>query len=163
MWAEYFVRAHIYGFDWSPAPELNNPRITTIRGDVTNSDNLRHLLDVTGMVSVLIDDCGHTMQEQQTALGYLFEHGVEDKGLYVVEDLVTSYTKPINPRCNWNPTATKWTTLAILQALQAGKPFESEFMLEHEITYLREHIEYVNIERGRRSEIAFIRKQVCQN
>lgn len=160
MWLAYFKKAKIYGFDWSNVFKINTPRYTLIQGNQVKRSDLARLVDAVRSVGfdTIIDDGGHTMEEQQVSLGFLFPF-VNSGKLYIIEDLVTSYAKPVNPRCNWNRSNTEWTTLKILQALQAGDPFESNFMTPDEIAYLQEHAAKVSIEFGRRSEIAFIEKR----
>ncbi len=47
--------------------------------------------DSGGKFDVIVDDGGHTMNQQQTSLFYLFEHGVKPGGYYYLEDYLTSW------------------------------------------------------------------------
>lgn len=156
MWAEYFAKATICGFDLTAPPAaLDNTRIRIVLGNQSKREDLERLIDVTGVPDVIIDDGGHAMEQQQVSLGFLFRF-LKPGGLYVIEDLSTSYTQ--GPQ-EWNPTDTQWTTLVLLQALQAGQVFGSEFIALDEMTFLLDATESVVIEKGAHSEIAFVRKR----
>ena len=130
------------------------PGITPLIGDQSDRRDLEAIISKIGTPDIIIDDGGHMMGQQQVSLGYLFRH-LKAGGLYVIEDLLTSYSEGTS----FNPTGTPHTTLKILQRMQAGEDFESEFMTRPEIEYLREQAEFVAIEKGARSEIAFIKKK----
>jgi hypothetical protein len=59
-------------------------------GDQEDREFLARLRDRLGTVDLVIDDDGHTMGQQIATLEELWP-AVRDGGLYVVEDLHTSY------------------------------------------------------------------------
>lgn len=92
MWKSYFgPRAQIVGVDILPkCAEFEEPQIEIHIGDQADREFLRKLAAKVGPVDVLIEDGGHTM-EQQIATFEEFWPSINDGGVYLVEDLHTSY------------------------------------------------------------------------
>jgi hypothetical protein len=92
MWKKYFgSKAKIYGVDIDPrCKELEEDQIEIFIGDQADREFLRELKDKIGVVDIVIDDGGHTMLQQMTAFEELFPV-VGETGIYLVEDLHTSY------------------------------------------------------------------------
>lgn len=92
MWADYFPQAVIYGVDNDPESfRSDQGRIKTFLGDQADPEFLKQVLSETGSpFDVIIDDGGHTMQQQKVSLVNLFPH-VKPGGLYIIEDTHTSY------------------------------------------------------------------------
>ena len=102
MWLEYFPNAIIYGMDVFDetdrsgyVKEFNrlqegNPyldRSIMFEGNQSNVDDLqRFLSEYGGDFDMIIDDGGHSMEQMQTSLNYLW-NSVKSGGLYVIEDL----------------------------------------------------------------------------
>src|SRR5688500_2649785 len=89
MWQAYFSQARIFAVDILPKPEFDNARVKTLIADQANRDQLQAAINTAGEVHILIDDGGHTMEQQQVSLGFLFKH-VRPGGYYVIEDVHTS-------------------------------------------------------------------------
>ncbi|MEM7193896.1 MAG: tetratricopeptide repeat protein [Pseudomonadota bacterium] len=96
MWRDYFSNANIYGIDIL-VPELENAdRISMHTVDQRNPDDLTAFAEFAGSgFDLIIDDGGHTMSQQQISLAYLFPH-LKSGGVYIVEDLHTSFLSEIN-------------------------------------------------------------------
>lgn len=92
MWKNYFgSKAKIYGVDINPrCKELEEKQIEIFIGSQEDRDFLRDLKDKIGHIDILIDDGGHTMRQQITTFEELFPF-VNEKGIYLIEDLHTSY------------------------------------------------------------------------
>lgn len=92
MWRDYFgPQAHIIGVDIDPrCAELTGPGIDVVIGDQADPEFLRSLVAKVGPVDVLIEDGGHTMEQQLTTLREMWP-AIRDGGVYLVEDLHTSY------------------------------------------------------------------------
>jgi hypothetical protein len=92
MWKKYFGRsARIIGVDIDPrCAALGGPGIEIVIGDQGDRDFLTALRDRIGPIDVLIEDGGHTMV-QQTATFEVFWPSIRTCGVYLVEDLHTSY------------------------------------------------------------------------
>ena len=70
-------------------------------GDQSSRTDLRKLVKSLGTMDFIIDDGGHSMNQQQTSLLYLFNHGLNPGGVYIIEDLHTSW---INSSINYLDT-----------------------------------------------------------
>ena len=97
MWLEYFENATIYGYDIFQygVDEFNklqegNPyldRSVMFKGDQANIVDLQRFISENGGdFDMIIDDGGHTMEQMQISLNYLWDQ-VKPGGLYVIEDL----------------------------------------------------------------------------
>lgn len=160
-WYDYFPNADIYGVDLTDFTDVENDRIKTT---ICNQANREDKNDYPGLESVIknfggefdiiIDDGGHTMEQQLVTLGYLFKY-LKDGGIFVIEDLHTSYFAPHA----YNNTNTKNTTLNVLHDFKKNGKIYSEFMKEEEVNYLNNHIEKCEIHKANISEISFIIKK----
>lgn len=84
-------RAHVVGIDIDPAVKaICADRFPVEIGDQTDTEFLDAVVDRHGPFDVIIDDGGHTMAQQITAVESLFA-GLEPGGTYLVEDCHTSY------------------------------------------------------------------------
>lgn len=92
MWKEYFGnQAKIYGLDIDPqCKSLEEDQIKIFIGDQANRDYLKELSSEIGTIDILIDDGGHTMVQQINTFNELYST-VSETGVYLVEDLHTSY------------------------------------------------------------------------
>jgi hypothetical protein len=92
MWRHYFgPEARIIGVDANPrCATLAEPGIEIHIGDQADRGFLRRLKASAGPFDIVIDDGGHTMMQQMVSLEELFD-AVKPDGIYLVEDLHTSY------------------------------------------------------------------------
>ena len=92
MWKEYFGHGcKIYGLDIEPrCKSLEEEDIEIFIGSQTDRTFLKDIKNKIGLVDILIDDGGHTMEQQITTYEELFSL-VSDNGVYLCEDLHTSY------------------------------------------------------------------------
>jgi cephalosporin hydroxylase len=92
MWKNYFgPKAKIYGVDIDQrCKELEEDQIRIFIGDQSNRDFLKDLRDEIGTIDILIDDGGHTMIQQISTFDELYP-AVSETGVYLIEDLHTSY------------------------------------------------------------------------
>lgn len=93
MWKKYFgPAAEIHGLDIVPECEefaLPEQDIYVHIGDQSDGEYMRTLMDKIGPVDILIDDGGHTMQQQITTFLSCYDKLTEN-GVYLCEDLHTS-------------------------------------------------------------------------
>ncbi len=83
--------AHLVGFDIDPtARDLTDPRFPVFIGDQANPEDLRRVHEEYGPFDVIIDDGGHTVNQQITSAEVLFPL-LDDGGVYLIEDVHTSY------------------------------------------------------------------------
>lgn len=160
-WYDYFPKAEIYGVDLTDFTDVENDRIkTTIcnqayREDKEDYPGLESVIKkFGGDFDIIIDDGGHTMEQQLVTLGYMFKY-LKPNGIFIVEDLHTSYFAPQA----YNKTNTKNTALNVLQEFHRNGKIYSEFMTEEEINYLNNHIKKCEIHKANISEISFITKK----
>lgn len=87
LWENYFSNAEIVGIENEPN-RLGHytDRTKVILGDQTDTE----FLSTLGDFDIIIDDGVHTMKQQITSFEYLFPK-MKDGGIYVIEDLHTSY------------------------------------------------------------------------
>lgn len=95
MWNYYFDnKCTIYGVDIDPScKELENqlPNVKKVFiGDQADPDFWRQIKEEIPKVDILIDDGGHMMKQQIGTFESMYEH-VTDDGVYLCEDLHTSY------------------------------------------------------------------------
>jgi hypothetical protein len=86
MWKDFFPVAHVQGLDNDPRFMFSEERITTVLGDQMHPG----VADGFASMDIIIDDGGHQM-EQQKASFWLYFPKLKPGGLYVIEDLHTSY------------------------------------------------------------------------
>lgn len=94
MWRDYFGRrARIYGVDIDPRSKQFQGRHTKVFiGDQEDREFLRSIASEIGAIDVLIEDGGHTMAQQIATLEEMYPK-VKDTGVFLIEDLHTSYWK----------------------------------------------------------------------
>ncbi len=97
MWKNYFKtsgnKVKIYGIDIDPeCKKLEEDDIKIIIGSQEDRNFLQEVKQQIGKVDILIDDGGHTMNQQLITFHELFDL-VDDEGIYLCEDLHTSYMK----------------------------------------------------------------------
>lgn len=92
MWREYFgAQALIYGVDINPScRQFEDDGIKIVIGDQEDRSFLKSLARSLPPVDILIDDGGHTMRQQIHTFEEIFPV-VQPNGVYLVEDLHTSY------------------------------------------------------------------------
>ena len=92
MWKEYFgPHAKIFGIDINPhCKQLEEEQIEIFIGDQADREFLKSLIEKIPRIDILIDDGGHTMDQQIHTYEELFP-SIDREGVYLCEDLHTSY------------------------------------------------------------------------
>lgn len=112
MWKEFYPDAEIVGIDiMEPRTDLGEG-IKCIQMDATDIFALENL----GMFDVIIDDGSHMTKDQQITLSSLFNNNLRNGGIYIMEDLHTSYSKDF--------VNSQRTTVEILEAMGGWSFFE---------------------------------------
>jgi hypothetical protein len=107
MWNEYFPSVEITGLDIDPTcKQFERENIRIYIGSQENPAVLREIANERGPFDIIIDDGGHTMRQQITSFQTLFS-SLNDGGIYVIEDLHTSYWSEFGGGKNKNYTAVK--------------------------------------------------------
>jgi hypothetical protein len=91
MWRDYFgPTTRIFGIDVNPDAKQQEDIVTRVFiGDQQDRSFLRSVLQMIGRPDVVIDDGGHTANQQITAFQELYP-ALSENGLYFVEDTHTS-------------------------------------------------------------------------
>lgn len=119
LWENYFPNADLHFVDiTSIYIKYFSPRAQYHFADQENFTEMENLAASLGSnFDIIIDDGGHTMKQQITSLKALFPH-LKSGGLYVIEDLHTSYWKGYGGRGDFDqPKAGKGTAVRYLQNL----------------------------------------------
>lgn len=92
LWRHYFGnKCKIYGIDIDPkCKNLESEQIEIFIGDAEDREFLRGVKEKISKIDILIDDGGHTMDQQITAFEELYPF-ISSDGVYLCEDLMTSY------------------------------------------------------------------------
>jgi len=109
---DYFTDAQIYAIDCLDKSHLNqnNDFILSV-GDQANREYMRNLF--TGIeFDIIIDDGGHGMEQQQVTLEEMLPR-LKSKGIYILEDLHTSY------EYGYSDNTTNNTTLNLIECIKA--------------------------------------------
>ena len=158
-WKEYFRNSKIYGMDnWKKVSDydnvtkhLNQEGINIFKGDQADINDLKELVELHGDFDIIIDDGGHTMMQQQLSFGALFKH-LKPSGIYVVEDLVTSYWGFDRDQHKDFPSyfedEDKITTLEYLKLLQKTGKSSNKFVSSEENLYIEENFKQCEVFEG---------------
>jgi len=92
MWKHYFgPQAKIYGIDIDPrCKNFEEDNIEIFIGSQSDREFLKSIKKKIGQVDILIDDGGHTMEQQIVTFEMLFDF-VKSDGVYLCEDTHTAY------------------------------------------------------------------------
>lgn len=90
MWKDYFPRGIVYGLDIYDKTSLEEDRIHIYQGDQTDAEILRRIHRDAGRLDIVIDDGSHRWRDVIVTFETLFPL-LSDRGVYVIEDLQTSY------------------------------------------------------------------------
>ncbi len=88
IWRDMFPEAEIVGVDLDPVcKEHEGQNIKVFIGDQCDVK----FLETLGNFDIIIDDGGHKMTHQQVSMNTLMMNQLNPGGIYVIEDLHTSY------------------------------------------------------------------------
>ena len=99
MWQNYFSPdSLIVGIDIIPiCKKFEKDNIKIYIGDQTDKNFLSSVIKNIGRPDIIIDDGGHTSDQQIKSFDYLFKH-LNNQGIYLVEDTHTSYNLKFQDR-----------------------------------------------------------------
>ena len=89
IWREYFSKAKICGIDINEI-KFKIDGVDIIKADQSKIKDLTSICKKYKSFDIIIDDGGHHSNQIITSLNFLFDY-LNDNGLYVIEDLQTSY------------------------------------------------------------------------
>lgn len=94
LWESYFSKARLHFIDIDLSYLIYKPKRAQVhRADQENAIQLKKVMEsIPGGLDIVIDDGGHTMDQQRVSFETLFPY-VNPRGLYIIEDLQTSYSE----------------------------------------------------------------------
>jgi len=161
MWEEYFPNASLFFMDIMEESIKKGKAVLSKRSKCFLADqaNKNDLVCFTNNVNVkfdiIIDDGGHTMEQQINSFEVLFPY-VKDGGVYVIEDLHTSYWEMYGGHGNiGSPKAEEGTAIKFLQNLVDAVNYIGSFTgyanrdlcpdsLKESLNYYQKNIESVH-------------------
>ena len=114
LWRHYFgSKCKIYGIDINPeCKNLEIEQIEIFIGDAEDREFLRSLKDKISKIDILIDDGGHHMNQQIVAFEELYPI-ISPDGVYLCEDLMTSYMDEYGGGCKKKDTFIEYSKCLI--------------------------------------------------
>ena len=152
-WLEYFPNAQIMGIDdgrWRKNWQFDSRRTHIWLADQGCREHLRNVLDdIDVPLDVVLDDGGHTMWGQQVSLALMLK-AVRPGGLYVLEDLHSSFISAIGYGKNGEilqayATGSDFPLTTTYEVLKRFPHVKSDYVTEEEWAYLVEHVANVDI------------------
>ncbi len=115
LWEEYFPHGDLYFIDHISLPNHSQRSQYHVLDQASVNDLHAFILTVGGNFDIIIDDGGHRMNQQITSFNTLFKY-LKSGGLYIIEDLHTSYWKNFGGKGDMsNPLAGEGTTVEFLK------------------------------------------------
>lgn len=138
LWRDYFGEsARIFGIEINPKYPRVDSGIAHVRfGSQADPDFLKQVVDEMGGIDIVIDDGSHRASDVLASLSALFSY-VSSPGLYIIEDLHTSY---------WNEWQggyrRKGTTIEVAKELidLLHAPYHTQIPSPHELGLARNEV-----------------------
>jgi hypothetical protein len=140
MWKWFFPRAEVVGVDIEDKSFVDEHRITSFRGSQTNEKLMRRIVRRFGEPTIVIDDGSHRPRHVIRSFEILFPM-LADGGLYVIEDIQTSYWPAWKGSLDLDDPA---TSMAMVKRLLDGLNHEEFLDEDYRPTYSDTHIRAVH-------------------
>jgi hypothetical protein len=127
MWKAYFQKGHIFGIDIYDKTPIDEYRIKTFTGSQADEVFLKKVASEIGAIDIVVDDGSHQNNHVITSFKTLFPL-LNPNGIYVIEDLQTSYWDDENWGGSKDLLASH-TSMNFLKSLADGLNYE-EFKLD---------------------------------
>ncbi|HTX65798.1 MAG TPA: hypothetical protein VMD31_08485 [Opitutaceae bacterium] len=137
MWKHYFPHGRIYGIDVFDKSPHNAPRIRTFVGDQSDEHFLRRVISEIGRPQIVIDDGSHINSHVIKSFEVLFPL-LADDGIYVIEDVATSYWPTFGGSNEDIPSAP--TSMNLMKKLVDGLNHKEFLRRDYKPTLFDEHI-----------------------
>ncbi|MDR3568442.1 MAG: hypothetical protein P4L43_10480 [Syntrophobacteraceae bacterium] len=142
MWGIYFPNSNIFGIDINDKTYHDEHRIKTFRGSQIDKDFLIKVIKEIGTVDIIIDDGSHYNDHVITTFKILFPL-MNINGIYVVEDLQTSYWDDFVAGQKWDGSkdlTASHTSVNYFKTLIDGLNYEEFVDDEYKPSYFDKHI-----------------------
>lgn len=93
IWRDYFKNAQVYGIDINDKSFMDAGRVKTFCGSQVDLPFLDSVVEETGAPYLVVDDGSHFVEHQLVSFKHLFPK-LAPGGIYVVEDVQSSYLRP---------------------------------------------------------------------
>lgn len=90
MWKDYFATSNIYGIDIYDKSAFEEDRIKIFQGSQSDVSFLEDVYNEIEKVHLVVDDGSHVSNDIITTFKFFFPR-MENNGIYIIEDLGTSY------------------------------------------------------------------------
>jgi ubiquinone/menaquinone biosynthesis C-methylase UbiE len=132
MLRDFFPDATIYAVDINPN-SVNLDLGKGVNKYICSQDDFERLKILFNNIKfdIIIDDGSHMTSHQQKSLGFFFRY-LNEKGIYICEDLHTSYNKSY--------IDTTITTMEMIENYKKTFKINSDVLNETDKNYLNEHI-----------------------
>ena len=161
VWQKYFPKSTVFGIDIYDLKQLRvvlreagvdkdflpsapeSPRLKTFVANQTDRAQLQQFIDkYGGDFDIIMDDGGHTMEQQQVSFAFFFKH-VKPGRYYVIEDVHTSLIERYQGYGADKDGAN--TTLTMISGFISQGIIKSRYMLPEEVEYMNQNIDYCNL------------------
>jgi hypothetical protein len=139
MWKEYFPNGRIVAIDVYDKEALVEDRIEIVQGSQDDPEFLEGVGNEYGPFDVIVDDGSHLSPHVIASFKHLFAHLTAD-GIYVIEDLQTSYWPQFGGSHDLDDPA---TSMSFLKQLVDGVNHVEWDVVGYEPTMTDRHIESV--------------------
>lgn len=162
--SEYFQNSNIIGLDISDKKIYETEKIKTFKLDQGDSHQLDDFYNYckSGEISfdVIIDDGSHDVEHQQKTFGKFFEL-LKPRGLYIIEDMCTSYFTLGTELYGYIQNQDKINNNTILFLNQ--RPFYSPWISKKNLEFINENVEYVSTFDKLNKELFYSKEFICVN
>lgn len=137
MWRTYFPYSRIFGIDIYDKSPHDERRIKTFQGSQVDDEFLENVLEEIGSVDIIIDDGSHLNEHIIHSFKYLFPR-LSDNGIYVVEDVQTSYWPSFGGSSEDLNSST--SAMGFFKQLIDGLNYVEYKLKDYQPTYYDQHI-----------------------
>ena len=89
MWEEYFPKAEIFAADINTSGRFGRHEV--IEADQSSVEDVDRIAHLVGSARFILDDGSHQPMHQFETFNFLFRNLLEPGGIYIIEDIETSY------------------------------------------------------------------------
>jgi demethylmacrocin O-methyltransferase len=141
MWKAFFPNSYIFGIDIYDKKYHDEKRIKTFKGSQVDEVFLREIAEEIGPIDIIIDDGSHFNDHVITTFKILFPL-LSPNGIYVVEDLQTSYWDEVLG-VSWGGSSSlkaSHTSMNFFKLLVDGLNYEEFTINDYSATYFDKNI-----------------------
>tara|TARA_B110000008_G_C16830232_1_gene508238 strand:- start:30 stop:881 length:852 start_codon:yes stop_codon:yes gene_type:complete len=140
----YFLKPTIVCADISPfAIRYFGKKIRPIYIDTQSEKIIKKVAQYLNLeFDIIIDDGSHNIKDQIISFKSLYPY-LKKGGTFIIEDLTCYKVYPF-----LNPDNEKHTTIDIFKSLKNEKKIHSKYLKKKDITYLKNNIKKINLEKG---------------